>query len=171
VDQSVATSLPRTGQAELDARNPQSCRRSWALSDLRERAEFTATVPGDDLTDGRVHRIAVVFNASAKTINLYYDGSKIYTKSGVTGQLTASSSLTTGGIGSDFTQHWNGSISNARVTLGALKPSQYVSNLLKSSPDQHSLLAGVDLVNQKVSYLSIMGGSLSEFDDASVQLR
>jgi hypothetical protein len=89
--------------------------------------EFTATVPGDDLTDGRVHRIAVVFNASAKTINLYYDGSKIYTKSGVTGQLTASSNLTIGGIGSDFTQRWNGSISNARVTLGALKPSQFLS--------------------------------------------
>src|SRR5580704_3812642 len=32
---------------------------------------FTANVPGS-LTDGRVHHVAVVYNAGAKTIDLYY---------------------------------------------------------------------------------------------------
>jgi hypothetical protein len=87
---------------------------------------FTANVPGT-LTDGRVHHIAVVYNAGAKTIDLYYDGSKIYTQSGITGKLTANSNLMIAGVGYDSTQRWNGFLSNVRVTLGALNPSQFLS--------------------------------------------
>lgn len=87
---------------------------------------FTANVPGK-LTDGRVHHIAVVYNARAKTIDLYYDGSKIYTQPGITGKLTANSNLMIGGVGYDSTQRWNGFISNVRVTLGALNPSHFLS--------------------------------------------
>jgi hypothetical protein len=89
--------------------------------------EFIATVPNDDLTDGRVHHIAVVYNAGAKTIGLYYDGSQIYVQSGVTGKLTASSNLMIGGLGSDLAQRWNGFIFNVRVTLAALNPGQFLS--------------------------------------------
>jgi hypothetical protein len=86
---------------------------------------FTANVPGS-LTDGRVHHVAVVYNAGAKIIDLYYDGSKIFSQSGITGKLTANSNLLIGGVGYDSTQRWNGFISNVRVTLGALTPSQFL---------------------------------------------
>ena len=86
---------------------------------------FTANVP--TLTDGRVHHIAVVYDAHAKTLTLYYDGSKIFTQSGVTGKLTTTSNLLIGGVGHDSTQRWNGFISNVRVTLKALNPSQFLS--------------------------------------------
>ena len=86
---------------------------------------FTANVPGN-LTDGRLHHVAVVYNAGAKTIDLYYDGGKIFSQSGITGKLTANSNQVIGGVGYDSTQRWNGFISNARVTLGALTPSQFL---------------------------------------------
>jgi len=86
---------------------------------------FTVNVP--DLTDGRVHHIAVVYNAGAKTLALYYDGSNIFTQSGVTGKLTTTTNLMIGGDGRHSDERWNGFISNVRVTLAALKPSQFLS--------------------------------------------
>ncbi|MCY2952617.1 MAG: nucleoside hydrolase [Planctomycetota bacterium] len=44
------------------------------------------------------------------------------------------------------------------VAIAAIGPLRNLSQLLKSAPDQHSPLAGKDLVARKVTFLSCMGG-------------
>jgi hypothetical protein len=86
---------------------------------------FTATIPGN-LTDGRSHHVAVVFDHKKGTLTLYFDYQEVYRKTGVTGRLTTRSNLVIGGVGYAQNQRWNGFISESRISLSALSPGGFL---------------------------------------------
>ena len=57
------------------------------------------------------------------------------------------------------------------VVIAQVGFSTNLSNLLKSMPDKHSTLNGVDLVKQKVALLSVMGGAFQQIPGAKGTLR
>lgn len=56
------------------------------------------------------------------------------------------------------------------VVIGQVGFSTNLAALLKSTPDSHSALSGVDLVNQKVRLLSIMAGAFTQIPGKGGQL-
>jgi len=88
-------------------------------------ANFSASVPGS-LTDGRPHHVAVVYDKNKQTLTLYFDYQEIYRQTGITGRLTTLSNLVIGGDGYAPTEHWNGFISNARISRAALSPAEFL---------------------------------------------
>jgi hypothetical protein len=86
---------------------------------------FTATVP-DNLSDGRSHHVAVVFDHIKETLTLYFDYQEVYRETGITGRLTTRSNLVIGGVGYSQNQRWNGFISESRISLSALSPGGFL---------------------------------------------
>jgi hypothetical protein len=88
-------------------------------------ANFSASVPGS-LTDGRPHHVAVVYDKNKQTLTLYFDYQEIYSQTGITGRLTTLSNLVIGGDGYAPAEHWNGFISDARISREALSPAGFL---------------------------------------------